>query len=540
MKKTLIINIGNSIIHIEEDAYEILTTYLNEIKQHFAKNADDFEIVTDIENRIAEMFSEILQAAQKQVIELADVQSVIAQMGRVQDFQTEDEEEAPQGNTYTNYTSSKKLYRKLYRDTDEGVIAGVCAGLGHYLNIEARWVRLIAFLSIFLGGSGILAYFILWFAMPRAVSRSEKMSMKGEATNLYGYQRSFDEELAAFKENMKSANAHLGPMVKRSGNFITEMIEVLGRFLNGTGKVIMKIIAGSFIICGFGMMISLIICLAAFLGFWDSNAYDYFPLSIINQGFRSEIVLGAFVTLFIPVLALVLFAIRVAFNRMAIHKTVSFALLIIWLIGVSSTVYYVAKISSEFQEHAELVQTTELKTYPTYVVDVDKSMVLSKDDSVAYRISEMDFGKRIIVDDSDDHPFRVPRNVRIEIVKSDNAKTTMVQTYESQGKTFQVALQNAQNINYKYTQKDSLLTLSPRLELKRESIWRNQEVHITLKVPVGTHLFLNDNIYNYLQFYYYSCNTDDQKDSEYREWVMTEEGLKCKSELDHPQDEIHP
>ncbi|MBB2145687.1 PspC domain-containing protein [Pedobacter sp. LMG 31464] len=536
MKKTLIINIGNSIIHIEEDAYEILTTYLIEIKQHFAKDADDFEIVTDIENRIAEMFSEILQAAQKQVIELADVQSVIAQMGRVQDFQTEDEEEAPKANPYTNHIGNKKLYR----DTDEGVIAGVCVGVGHYLNIEARWVRLIAFLSIFLGGSGILAYFILWFAMPRAVSRSEKMAMKGEATNLYGYQRSFDEELAAFKENMKSANAHLGPMVKRSGNFITELIDVLGKFLSGTGKVIMRIIAGSFIVCGFGMMICLIICLAAFLGFWDSNAYDYFPLSIINQGFRSEIVLGAFVTLFIPVLALVLFAVRVAFNRMAINKTVSFALLIIWLIGVSSTVYYAAKISSEFQEHAELVQTIELKTYPTYVIDVDKSMALSKDDSLAYRINEMDFGRRIIVDDSDDHPFRVPRNVRIEIIKSENSKTTMVQTYESQGKTFQVALQNAQNINYKYTQTDSLLTLSPRLDLKKESIWRNQEVHITLKVPVGTHLFLNDNIYNYLQFYYYSCNTDNEKDSEYREWVMTEEGLKCKSELDKPQEETQP
>jgi len=535
MKKTLIINIGNSIIHIEEDAYEILTTYLNEIKQHFAKNADDFEIVTDIENRIAEMFSEILQAGQKQVIELADVQSVIAQMGRVQDFQTEDEEEAPKASAYTQFAGNKKLYR----DTDEGVIAGVCAGLGHYLNIEARWIRLIAFLSIFLGGSGILAYFILWFAMPRAVSRSEKMSMKGEATNLYGYQRSFDEELAAFKENMKSANAHLGPIVKRSGNFITEMIEVLGRFLNGTGKVIMKIIAGSFIICGFGMMIFLV-CVAVFIGSWDTDVYNSFPFSVINEVYRDGVVLAAFATLFIPVLALVLFAIRIVFNKKAINKTLSFALLIIWLLGVSASVYYTTKILSEFQEHAELVQTTELKTYPTYVVDVDKSMVLSKDDSVAYRISEMDFGKRIIVDDSDDHPFRVPRNVRIEIVKSDNAKTTMVQTYESQGKTFQVALQNAQNINYKYTQKDSLLILSPRLDLKRESIWRNQEVHITLKVPVGTHLFLNDNIYNYLQFYYYSCNTDDQKDSEYREWVMTEEGLKCKSELDHPQNEIHP
>lgn len=179
MKKTLIINIGNSIIHIEEDAYEVLTTYLNEIKQHFAKNADDFEIVTDIENRIAEMLTEILTTSQKQVVEMADVEGVIAQMGRVQDFQNE-EEEMPQANQTFSFTGDKKLYR----DMEDAMIAGVCSGLGHYMNIEARWIRLVAFLSIFIGGAGILAYLILWIAIPRAVSRSEKMEMKGEATNL--------------------------------------------------------------------------------------------------------------------------------------------------------------------------------------------------------------------------------------------------------------------------------------------------------------------------------------------------------------------
>ncbi|RZL09740.1 MAG: PspC family transcriptional regulator, partial [Pedobacter sp.] len=56
MKKTHHINIGNSITLIEEDAYEMLTIYLNEVKLHFAKSADNFEIVTDIENRIAELF----------------------------------------------------------------------------------------------------------------------------------------------------------------------------------------------------------------------------------------------------------------------------------------------------------------------------------------------------------------------------------------------------------------------------------------------------------------------------------------------------
>ena len=194
MNKTIIINIGNSIIHIEEEAYEILMSYLNEIKQHFAKNADDFEIVKDIENRIAEMFAEILQKGQKQVIDVADVQGVIAQMGSVKDFMDEEEETLNEG-ADINYIGVKRLYR----DTHDGVVAGVCAGLGHYLNVEARWIRLAFFLLTFLGGTGILVYLILWIAVPRASSRSERMQMKGEATNLYGYKKSFDEELAAFK-----------------------------------------------------------------------------------------------------------------------------------------------------------------------------------------------------------------------------------------------------------------------------------------------------------------------------------------------------
>jgi phage shock protein PspC (stress-responsive transcriptional regulator) len=527
MKKTLIINIGNSIIHIEEDAYEILTNYLNEIKQHFAKNADDFEIVTDIENRIAEMFTEILASTQKQVVEIADVEQVMGQMGRVQDFSSDEEEETIDFQSSSTFPGEKKLYR----DTDEGVIAGVCTGLGYYLNIEARWIRLAMFLSVFLGGSGVLAYLILWIAIPRAVTRSEKMSMKGEATNLYNYKRTFEEELAAFKENMKSSTAHFKPLAKQSGNFINELLEIIGKVFGGAAKAIGKIIAFFFIVFGFGTLVFLIIALAMLFGFWDANPYDYFPLSIINQGFRSEIVLGAFVVLFVPILALVLFAL----NKMAISRSLALALLVIWLVGVGSTGYYVAKITAEFQEHAELVQSTELKPYSTYTIDVDKSMAFSHEDSVNYALDELD--NRKIVDDDDDHPFRVPRNVRIEIEKSENGKAILEQTYESQGKTFKMALANAQNINYKFTQQDSLITLSPRLQLKKESIWRNQEVYISLKVPVGTHIFLSDDIYRYLQFYYYSCEDNHHDNKSYREWVMTEEGLKCKSELDKPKEE---
>lgn len=517
MKKTIIINIGNSIIHIEEEAYEVLTTYLNEIKAHFAKSVDDFEIVKDIENRIAEMFAEVLAANQLQVITMADVEQVITQMGRVQDFSETEEFSAAVG--------EMPLWgeKKLFRDPDDARIAGVCSGLSYYLNLQVSWVRLIALLTIFLGGAGVIAYIILWIAMPGAITRSEKMEMKGELTNLYGYKKAYEEELAGMGGGMQQR--------RRQGNFITEIFTALGNAFNTMGRFFSKTLATIIIIFGFIILIGLIISLAAFLGFWDSETYSYFPLSVVNPGYRGPLAFTAFIILFIPVLALVLFSIRVAFNRMTINKFLSFGLLIIWLGGVSIGVYYAAKISSEFKEHAELEQSTELQAFNTYILNADYSMVLTQKDSLDYQIGGSSFKDRIIVDDAENHPFREPRNVHVHIEKSENGKTTLVQNFESQGKTFQVALENAKNIAYKFTQEGKVLTFSPRVLLPDNANWRNQSVHLTLKVPVGTRLMINDNLNDYLYFYYYHCEADQPSQGAYHEWVMTADGLKCQNDI---------
>src|SRR5690606_17912255 len=91
MNKTIIININSIVFHIEEDAYEILRHYMIDIKKHFGRTTDSDEILQDIENRIAEMFSERIQAGKKEVISSLDVEEVIAQMGRVSDFEEVDD-----------------------------------------------------------------------------------------------------------------------------------------------------------------------------------------------------------------------------------------------------------------------------------------------------------------------------------------------------------------------------------------------------------------------------------------------------------------
>src|ERR1700710_2090330 len=123
MNKTIIININGIVFHIEEDAYEILKSYMTDVKRHFMNSADSLEITTDIENRIAEMFTEILETDSKQVIVEQDVNSVIEQMGSVADFDYPDDD----ATASNNYSYRNTESRRLFRDPDDHLVGGVCS-----------------------------------------------------------------------------------------------------------------------------------------------------------------------------------------------------------------------------------------------------------------------------------------------------------------------------------------------------------------------------------------------------------------------------
>ncbi|MET1057029.1 MAG: PspC domain-containing protein [Pedobacter sp.] len=525
MKKTLNINIGNSIIHIEEDACDLLNTYLIEVKQHFGKSADDFEIVSDIENRIAEMFTEMLHTQQKQVIELADVQVVIELMGSVKDFENESEDEPSA--TYSNPHFSAFGERKIFRDTDEAMVAGVCAGLSHYLRMDVSILRIIAVMTVFLGGSGLIAYLILWVSIPKAFTRSEKMAMKGEAVNLQGFKRSFEEELSNLRDNFKDASDQMRPFVKQSGSFIAEFVEVLGTFVQGAGKTILKFVAVIIMISGSIALLGAFITVAALLGFWDASTNEIFPLNIVDQAYFTTFVIAMLIVIVIPLLSLILLSIRVAFNSRSINRMFSYALLLIWLCALSVGIFYVAKISTEFKENAEFTQNIPLKTYPVYTLSIDRSRFFSKEDSLHYQLNSKEYTGRIIQDD-ERGPFNAPRNVTIRIEKSENNVSSLTESYSSQGINFETALYHAKNIHYDFMQKDSVLKFSPELHLMKNVNWRNQQVELVLKVPVGAKLNIDKDLDRYLQGYsLWDCGDDDRREEPYY-GIMTEEGLKCQ------------
>lgn len=176
MNKTVIVNIAGTIFHIDEDAYECLKEYNNTLRDFFRNHLDGEEIVNDIESRIAELFSEKLSASRREVIDGTDVNEIIARLGSVEDFYSEEaSEEASEETAYTRKEENKNTSnteptppKRLYRNLKNRVFGGVCSGLGDYLNVDPLWIRLIWIPLTFFYGMGFIVYIILWIIVPQA------------------------------------------------------------------------------------------------------------------------------------------------------------------------------------------------------------------------------------------------------------------------------------------------------------------------------------------------------------------------------------
>ena len=194
MKKTLNINIKGIIFHLDEDAYNKLNKYLDEINNHFRNKKGREEIINDIENRLTELFQQKLND-KKQVITIEDVDEVIGTMGHPSDFDEDSEDDdttAPQ--------SRAKGHKRLFRNVEDRMLGGVCSGLGAYFNIDTVWVRIAFLIALVFAGGSILVYLVLWIVIPPARTVTEKLEMKGDPVTISNMEKAFKEEMNEKKD----------------------------------------------------------------------------------------------------------------------------------------------------------------------------------------------------------------------------------------------------------------------------------------------------------------------------------------------------
>jgi len=205
MNKTVTINLGGIVFHIEETAFKILQVYLDSLKEHFKDSEDKEEIIHDIEYRLAEMFQQ-KSKAEKQVITEKDVEETVAVMGSPKDFDVEEDatEDAKETSDKSFYAPSSKSRKRFYRNSDDKVLGGVCSGVSAYFDIDPIWLRLLFVIVLFMGGTGFFIYFVLWVIMPEAKTRAQKIEMQGDKVSVENIEKSIKDEMDNLKKNFEN------------------------------------------------------------------------------------------------------------------------------------------------------------------------------------------------------------------------------------------------------------------------------------------------------------------------------------------------
>ena len=187
MKKVINAGIGGRSFTVDEDAYARLDSYLVFFKSRLSSESSDEVMsdleMSDLESRIAELFAAEVGAGQR-VVNLDIVERVISQLGMPDGSPVPGSE--PADNT-------EKRARKLYRDVSDRRIAGVCAGLAAYFEVDVVLVRIIMLVALVAGSIGFWLYVILWIAVPKATTAAEQCELRGlapTAENLAKYSNS--------------------------------------------------------------------------------------------------------------------------------------------------------------------------------------------------------------------------------------------------------------------------------------------------------------------------------------------------------------
>lgn len=237
MKEVKKCSISGVAFTMDTDAYEALDSYLESLRKSYGQNPDGEEIIADIEARIAELILSAQDPAR--VVEKPLMVSIIRQMGSAEDI-------SDQANDRDLRCDTPRTPRRLYRDTENAKLGGVCAGIGKYFDIDPVWVRLALFLPLLftcfggipflhwfgplfgnLFGIFLICYFIMWFAVPAARTARQKLEMNGEKITA----QSIGEVTAATANNEPDAQAR---------PIMAEAVSLFGKVV----LIVLKIFAG--------------------------------------------------------------------------------------------------------------------------------------------------------------------------------------------------------------------------------------------------------------------------------------------------------
>ena len=589
MKKNISINISGIIFHIEEDGYEKLKNYLDSISGYFSSFDDSGEIIADIESRIAEIFLSKLNEG-KQVITIEDVDSLVATMGSIRDFQAVEEETFASPETETRSSDEKKrkeekageayttTSKKLYRDDKRKLIGGVCAGIAHYFAVDPLWIRLLfivlasdIFFSRTLGFLMIITYIVLWVILPASSSLEEDQSMK----KMYR-----DPDNRVLGGVASGVAAYFGADVT-----LIRVLFVLSIFIGFVGLLVYLI---------------LWIILPEATGITDKVQMKGEPVTLKNiesnikkrlkvddkEGEESTlvkillfpfrliaVVLTGLARALGPILLFFVQAARILAGLLLVIVGISCMFVFLVTIGVLLGIFTSGGgIAGMYDFPMELlIETVPVwgvvaafvaGIVPVLVITLLGLSLIAKTNIINVALGWILFGLWMI--SLVGLSFAIPKvvysfraeanyeeietyNITAESIHLDvhetgndafdltelslkgyeNTELKLVKRFSSFGSSRKDALQNAQSVGYHIEVEDSIITFDSNIYFESGVKFRFQELDMTLYIPYGQRFTMSDDMRHLLKYYTISRHGYDFRQMENNTWVFNPSGLEC-------------
>jgi phage shock protein PspC (stress-responsive transcriptional regulator) len=513
MKKTIDINLGGLLFHLDEDAYAMLSTYLEALRRHLAATEGREEVLADIEARIAELFSQYAAGSSK-VVTVLNVQAAMSTLGQPQDFGPEADGGSASESSAESSSESKDR-RRLYRDADDKVIGGVCAGFANYFSIDVVVVRVVFLVLGFFTGFGFILYLILWAATPKAVTPAERLAMKGKPATFENIRQTVEEEFRNVESKINNAESRrkVRNATKSVGDVIASVVQGLARFFGMLFLVFALLLGAGILIAVFGngilnedAQVSVTELLGILLpagGF--GKAYFWTATALVLIG---------------PLVALLLLALRLLFRHQGlVQRGLLGAAMILSVGGIVMMALLGARIGSEFREEASVVHSVLLpEQVQTWNLTMESTAVKG---GVEFNFNDDDLDEFWILTDN-----RVYyEGIEIDLQPTVRDKPSLEWTAEAQGGSRRAARERAGGIDFEVrTDSTGQIFVGDLLNYAKADRFRGQRVQLTLYLPVGQRVFLDPNTSAYLKDV---SNTSDAWDEDMagRMWLMTEQGL---------------
>jgi len=483
-----------------------------DIKRHFGNSEDSSEILQDIENRIAEMFSERIHSGRKEVISTQDVEEIIAQMGRVSDFESAEQEFA---NDHANSEDGSRISyeRKLMRNPDDKVLGGVCSGLGYYFGMEAKWVRVLFVLCFLFAGTGILLYVVLWAVMPLAINRADRMVLRGEEPNLQNFMKSYEEE---FKTDFSKAKTYVSRGAETVGTGVSSFFRLIGRIIG----FIALVFSGMTII---GMLITWVGFATGILGYQSDMVFP--GTEIFPTGQALLALTAGVVAITIPFIALFHILVRLLFKTKPMNTYLSLSLWAMWIVSIIAVVVFSFIGVREFKESSIIKVERPLQASNEY-------HFIEKDVRVIEALAEENGKKKFEIEvNGEDLSAYLRSDIHIRFEALDSlAKPYIQYNYKAKGKTFQSASTRASNIQYEAKQVDDKVVFNSHFALQAGEKYRDQSVSIIIYLPIGSKVNVERELSGKMwDLRYHDCENNYGREERLKStsWIMKEHGLVC-------------